>query len=118
VFLTQSLRALRVLRVSQKIIFRSALKKIKVSVVTAENRKTPLTFGCNRNILQPVNLPNAQTQAAFYIIEECTKQREFGALENIPDNYPKYVVSMNDFNYQSNGIKHLNIRDFLLNDDF
>lgn len=57
-------------------------------------------------------------QAAFYIIEENTKQREFGALENIPDNYPKYVVSLNDFNYQSNGIKHLNIRDFLLTEDF
>ena len=31
------------------------------------------------------------------------------------DNYPKYVVSMNEFDMSRNGIIHLNIRDFLLN---
>ncbi|MDR1498547.1 MAG: ATP-binding protein [Puniceicoccales bacterium] len=57
-------------------------------------------------------------QVAYYIVEESTKEREFGALEKINDNYPKYVVSMNDFNSQYNGIKHHNVRDFLLSDDF
>ncbi|MDR1789017.1 MAG: ATP-binding protein [Opitutaceae bacterium] len=54
-------------------------------------------------------------QVALYIAGADTREREFGALEKIPDNHPKYVISLNDFNYQSNGIKHINIRDFLLN---
>ena len=35
--------------------------------------------------------------------------------EGMKDNYPKYVVSMNEFDMSRNGIIHLNIRDFLLN---
>lgn len=41
-------------------------------------------------------------------------EREFTALEMIPDNYPEYVVSMDEISRGRNGIKHLNIRDFLL----
>ena len=37
-----------------------------------------------------------------------------GVLEKIPDNYPKYVVSMDEIDRGRNGIKHMNIRNFLL----
>ena len=40
------------------------------------------------------------------------------ALEEIDDSYPKYVISIDKEDYGSNGIKHLNIFDFLMNDDF
>ena len=33
---------------------------------------------------------------------------------NIPDNYPKYVISLDNFNFSRDGIKHMNICDFLL----
>jgi hypothetical protein len=43
-----------------------------------------------------------------------TINREFNVLEKINDNYPKYVISYDDFDFSQNGIKHLNIIDFLL----
>ena len=45
---------------------------------------------------------------------EQTVEREFGVLEEIRDNYPKYVVSLDEFDRGRNGIRHRNIRDFLL----
>lgn len=45
-----------------------------------------------------------------------TIEREFRSLERIPDNFPKYVVSMDEFDFSRNGIEHMNIKDFLLQD--
>ena len=39
---------------------------------------------------------------------------EFGAYERIADNYPKYVLSMDHFDFSRNGIIHKNILDFLM----
>ncbi len=53
-------------------------------------------------------------QVSLYIKDESTMKREFGNLTKINDNYPKTVISFDKFEgntYQ--GIKHLNIRDFL-----
>ena len=57
-------------------------------------------------------------QVAFSIPNEDTKNREFGAYSVITDNYPKYVISIDKLNYEYNGIKHLNLIDFLLDDEF
>ena len=53
-------------------------------------------------------------QVAYLLASDETVQREFGVYDRIRDNYPKYVVSLDEFNMSRNGIKHLNIRDFLL----
>jgi predicted AAA+ superfamily ATPase len=55
-------------------------------------------------------------QVCYLLADESTVEREFSALESITDNYPKYVVSMDEINRSRNGIIHLNIRDFLLGD--
>ena len=55
-------------------------------------------------------------QVCYYLSSEKTEEREFGAYEGVKDNYPKYVVSMDEFDMSRNGIIHMNIRDFLLND--
>ena len=57
-------------------------------------------------------------QVAFSIPNEETKKREFGAYEVINDNYPKYVISLDKLNYEYNGIKHINLIDFMLDDEF
>lgn len=47
--------------------------------------------------------------------DETPPQREFGNLEAIRDNYPKYVVSLDEWtsgNYV-NGINHIHLADFL-----
>ena len=57
-------------------------------------------------------------QVAFSIPNEETKKREFGAYDIIKDNYPKYVISLDNLTYEYNGIKHINLIDFLLDDGF
>lgn len=49
---------------------------------------------------------------------EDTVKREFGAYDGIQDNFPKYVVSLDEFDMSRNGIKHRNIRDFLLAEEW
>ena len=55
-------------------------------------------------------------QVTYLLASEDTINREFGAYDNIRDNFPKYVVSLDEFDMSRNGIKHRNIRDFLLAD--
>lgn len=54
-------------------------------------------------------------QASYIISEESTRQREFGPLEKIRDNHPKYVISATPLLTQrdENGITHLSLRKFL-----
>ncbi|GHV04523.1 ATPase [Bacteroidia bacterium] len=53
-------------------------------------------------------------QVCYLLQDEATIQREFGNLEKIKDNYPKMVVSMDQFAGNTrNGIQHIYLRDFL-----
>ncbi len=58
-------------------------------------------------------------QIAYKLSEEATVKREFGALLGVRDHYPKYVVTMEDF-WQDNieGVKHKNLAEFLLMDEY
>ena len=53
-------------------------------------------------------------QVAYLLASEDTIQREFGAFDRVRDNFPKYVVTLDEFDMSRDGIKHRNIRDFLL----
>lgn len=53
-------------------------------------------------------------QVTYILATDEVIDREFGAFKGIVDNYPKYVLSLDDFDLSRNGIKHLNIIDFLL----
>ena len=53
-------------------------------------------------------------QVAYLLASEETIQQEFGVYERVRDNYPKYVLTLDEFNMSRDGIKHRNIRDFLL----
>ena len=57
-------------------------------------------------------------QVTYLLASEETIQREFGLFNSIRDNFPKYVVSLDEFNMSRDGIKHCNIRDFLLMEDW
>ncbi|MDO9254910.1 MAG: ATP-binding protein [Bacteroidales bacterium] len=53
-------------------------------------------------------------QVCYLLHEQSTIDREFGNLEKINDNYPKMVVSMDEFAGNTRkGIQHFNLRDFL-----
>ncbi|WP_338946810.1 ATP-binding protein [Fusobacterium canifelinum] len=53
-------------------------------------------------------------QVAYLLASPETIEREFSSLEKINDNYPKYVISMDEFDMSRNGIRHINIIDFLM----
>ena len=57
-------------------------------------------------------------QVAYILGSEETILREFGVFEGVGDNYPKYVLSMDEFDMSRNGIKHFNVRDFLLMEEW
>ena len=54
-------------------------------------------------------------QASYIISEDSTFEREFGNLQKINDNYPKYVISMTPFMDSSKyeGILHIPLAEFL-----
>ena len=54
-------------------------------------------------------------QASYIVAEQTTRDREFGPLEKIRDNHPKYVISATPLLTQrdENGITHLSLRRFL-----
>ena len=54
-------------------------------------------------------------QASFIIAEQATREREFGNLRSIKDNYPKYVISMTPLltKNDDDGITHIHLRKFL-----
>lgn len=57
-------------------------------------------------------------QVSYLLADEKTIDREFGVYSKIKDNYPKYVLSLDDFDFSRDGIMHENIRHFLLREDW
>lgn len=56
-------------------------------------------------------------QVSQLIMDPNRRDREFRPLNKIKDNYPKYVLSMDEINLSSNGIIHMNILEFLKADE-
>ena len=57
-------------------------------------------------------------QVAYMLGSQETVEREFGAFDGIRDNYPKYVISLDEIDRSRDGIRHRNITDFLLEDSW
>lgn len=57
----------------------------------------------------------AYVQVTYLMGDQATRNREFGPLEKIRDNHPKYVISATPLltSRDENGIKHISLREFL-----
>ena len=53
-------------------------------------------------------------QVCYLLASDETIEREFGAFSNVKDNYPKFVLSLDDFDFSRDGIIHKNIIKWLL----
>ena len=53
-------------------------------------------------------------QVATSILDQTTYHREITPLKKIADNYPKYLITMDEIPIEEEGIKQINIIDFLL----
>lgn len=56
-------------------------------------------------------------QVCYLLASESTIEREFGVFKHVRDNYPKYVLSLDDFDMSRDGILHRNIKTFLLQNE-
>ena len=53
-------------------------------------------------------------QVAYILHDENTIKREFGVYQKVKDNFPKFVISADHFDFSQDGIIHKNIIQWLL----
>lgn len=82
------------------------------NVTVGQLRNKEIDFVASKNGSVPIYI-----QVAYIIGGEETYKREFGNLKEIKDNYLKYVISMSPLigNTNDDGIRHISLRDFMLN---
>jgi predicted AAA+ superfamily ATPase len=56
-------------------------------------------------------------QVSLTLSNEKTREREFGAYKNMKENHPKYMITMDRDNLSQEGITHINLVDFLLDEN-
>ncbi len=88
------------------------LRRRGYEITVGRSGDREIDFVCNRRG------EKLYVQVAYLLAADETIAREFGAYDNIRDNFPKYVVTLDEFDMSRNGIKHRNIRDFLLMEDW
>lgn len=93
--------------VLENIVFMEALRR-GYSVTVGKVGEREIDFVCERHG------EKCYIQVAYLLAAEETVQREFGVYEHVQDNFLKYVVSLDEFDMSRNGVRHYNIRDFLL----
>ena len=93
--------------VLENIVLMEALRR-GYSVTVGKVGEREIDFVCERHG------EKCYIQVAYLLAAEETVQREFGVYEHVQDNFPKYVVSLDEFDMSRNGVRHYNIRDFLL----
>lgn len=93
--------------VLENIVFMEALRR-GYSVTVGKVGEREIDFVCERHG------EKCYIQVTYLLAAEETVQREFGVYEHVQDNFPKYVVSLDEFDMSRNGMRHYNIRDFLL----
>ena len=95
----------------ENIVFLELLRR-GYSVTVGKTGEKEIDFVCEKHG------EKLYVQVTYLLASEETTSREFGAYDGIRDNFPKYVVSLDEFDMSRNGIKHRNIRDFLLDENW
>ena len=97
-------------RVIENIVYMELLRRgYEITIGKVDNLE--VDFVCKKQN-KPIYI-----QVSYLLASEETIEREFKPLKNISDNYPKYVITMDDVDMSHEGIEHLNLVDFLLGDE-
>ena len=80
-------------------------RRFKVTVGKYEEREIDFIWTRNKEQLY--------LQVAYLLTNEKLIKREFSVYKDRPDNHPKYVLSLDDFDFSRVGIIHKNIIDYL-----
>lgn len=97
-------------KVLENIVYQQLLR-MGYTVSVGQLRAGEVDFVCTRSN------ERVYVQVAYLIATSETEEREFGCLDSIKDNYPKYVISMTPLVRRNDrsGITHLGLREFLKN---
>ncbi|MBE6296834.1 MAG: ATP-binding protein [Bacteroidales bacterium] len=97
-------------KVLENVVYQQ-LRRMGYTVNVGQLRAGEVDFVCTRSN------ERVYVQVAYLIASPETEEREFGILDNIRDNYPKYVISMTPLVRRGDrrGITHLGLREFLIN---
>lgn len=90
----------------ENIVFLELLRRGYLITIGSINQNE-VDFVCKKNGKK------IYVQVSESILDEVTRKREFKSLKLIQDNYPKYVLTMDNYDYSRDGIIHMNIIDFL-----
>lgn len=95
-------------KVLENIVYQQLLR-MGYTVSVGQLRAGEVDFVCTRSN------ERVYVQVAYLIATPETEEREFGCLDSIKDNYPKYVISMTPLVRRNDrsGITHLGLREFL-----
>lgn len=95
-------------KVLENIVYQQLLR-MGYTVSVGQLRAGEVDFVCTRSN------ERVYVQVAYLIATSETEEREFGCLDSIKDNYPKYVISMTPLVRRNDrsGITHLGLREFL-----
>lgn len=96
-------------KVIENIIYQH-LVRLGFQVYVGQLQAGEIDFVCTKPEGQRVYV-----QASYIMAEQATREREFGNLRSIKDNYPKYVISMTPLltKNDDDGITHIHLRKFL-----
>ena len=98
-------------RILENIVFMELLRR-GYTVTVGKSGDKEVDFVCTKRD------EKIYVQVTYLLASEETIRREFGVYDTIPDNFPKYVLSLDEFDMSRNGIRHRNIRDFLLTENW
>ena len=96
-------------KVIENVVYHNLLR-LGYEVYVGQLQSSEIDFVCTKS-----NGEKIYVQVSYLIVNDETRQREFGNLMKIQDNYPKYVISMTPLivNNDYDGIKHIHLRNFL-----
>jgi hypothetical protein len=99
-------------KIIENVIYQHLIR-MGYEVTVGQLQASEIDFVCTKNGGERIYV-----QASYIIANEETREREFGNLEAISDNYPKYVISMTPLvqRSDSHGITHIGLRTFLKSD--
>lgn len=97
-------------KVLENVVYQE-LQRMGYTVSVGQLRAGEVDFVCTKSN------ERVYVQVAYLIASAETEEREFGCLDNIKDNYPKYVISMTPLVRRSDrqGVTHIGLREFLKN---
>ncbi len=92
------------------------LKSLGYKIYYGRHNDLEIDFYIEKNNISSVDIK--YIQVTYLLNDNDIVHREFRPFSKINDNYEKYVISMDKLDFSRDGIKHINIIDFLCNDSF